>query len=157
VIRITIVAVGKRMPEWIQTGFNEYKKRLSHEVCLELVEITPARRSKSSTADRHRQEEAQAILSALPEHDRIIALDETGKNQTTMKLSARLQDWIEQGENISLIIGGADGLHESIIAASSERWSLSDYTLPHALVRVILAEQIYRAWSILKNHPYHRE
>lgn len=156
-IRITIVAVGKRMPEWIQTGFNEYKKRLSHEVCLELVEITPARRSKSSTVERHRQEEAQAILSALPEHDRIIALDETGKSQTTMKLSARLQDWIEQGENISLIIGGADGLHESIITTSSERWSLSDFTLPHALVRVILAEQLYRAWSILKNHPYHRE
>lgn len=156
-IRISIVAVGKRMPDWIQTGFAEYEKRLSHEVSLELIEISSARRTKSSATQKLRQEEAHAILEAVPEHSHIIALDENGKRQTTLQLSARLQDWIDQGINVSLIIGGADGLDESVLADAHERWSLSDYTLPHALVRVVLAEQIYRAWSVLKNHPYHRE
>ena len=155
--RISIVAVGKRMPDWIQTGFAEYKKRLSQDVTLELIEVAPAHRSRSTITQRLRQQEAQSILDALPAHTHVIALDETGKRQKTMQLAARMQDWIDQGINISLIIGGADGLDESVLAAAHERWSLSDYTLPHALVRVVLAEQIYRAWTILKNHPYHRE
>ena len=155
--RISIVAVGKRMPDWIQTGFAEYKKRLSQDVTLELIEVAPAHRSRSTITQRLRQQEAQSILDALPPHTHVIALDETGKRQKTMQLAARMQDWIDQGINISLIIGGADGLDESVLAAAHERWSLSDYTLPHALVRVVLAEQIYRAWTILKNHPYHRE
>ncbi len=155
--RISIVAVGKRMPDWIQTGFAEYKKRLSQDVTLELIEVAPAHRSRSTITQRLRQQEAQSILDALPAHTHVIALDETGKRQKTMQLAARMQDWIDQGINTSLIIGGADGLDESVLAAAHERWSLSDYTLPHALVRVVLAEQIYRAWTILKNHPYHRE
>jgi 23S rRNA (pseudouridine1915-N3)-methyltransferase len=155
--RITIIAVGSRMPEWIQTGFAEYKKRLSHELAVELVEVTPARRSRSTITQRLRQQEAGAILDALPQRNHVIALDETGKRQTTLQLSARLQDWIDQGINISLIIGGADGLDDTVLDAANERWSLSDFTFPHALVRVILIEQLYRAWSILKNHPYHRE
>jgi 23S rRNA (pseudouridine1915-N3)-methyltransferase len=155
--RITIVAVGKRMPEWIQTGFAEYKKRLSHEVNLELVEVTPARRAKSTITQRLREQEGLAILDAIPARNLVIALDETGKRQTTLQLSARMQDWIEQGIDVSLIIGGADGLDDTVLASAQERWSLSDYTLPHALVRVVLIEQLYRAWSILKNHPYHRE
>lgn len=145
------------MPDWIQTGFAEYKKRLSQDVTLELIEVAPAHRSRSTITQRLRQQEAQSILDALPAHTHVIALDETGKRQKTMQLAARMQDWIDQGVNISLIIGGADGLDESVLAAAHERWSLSDYTLPHALVRVVLAEQIYRAWTILKNHPYHRE
>ncbi len=156
-IRITIVAVGKRMPDWIQTGFAEYKKRLSHEISLELVEVTPARRGKNTITQRLRQQEAHAILDALPEGNHVIALDETGKRQTTLQLSNCMQNWIDQGVNSSLIIGGADGLDESVLATANQRWSLSDYTLPHALVRVVLAEQLYRAWSVLKNHPYHRE
>jgi 23S rRNA (pseudouridine1915-N3)-methyltransferase len=155
--RISIVAVGKRMPDWIQTGFAEYKKRLSQDVTLELIEVAPAHRSRSTITQRLRQQEAQAILDALPAHTHVIALDETGKRQTTMQLAARMQDWIDQGINTSLIIGGADGLDESVLTAAHERWSLSDYTLPHALVRVVLAEQLYRGWTILKNHPYHRE
>lgn len=155
--RISIVAVGKRMPDWIQTGFAEYKKRLSQDVTLELIEVTPAHRSRSTITQRLRQQEAQSILEALPAHTHVIALDETGKRQTTMQLAARMQDWIDQGINTSLIIGGADGLDESVLSTAHERWSLSDYTLPHALVRVVLAEQLYRAWTILKNHPYHRE
>ena len=155
--RLSIVAVGKRMPDWIQTGFAEYKKRLSQDVTLELIEVAPAHRSRSTITQRLRQQEAQSILDALPAHTHVIALDETGKRQKTMQLAARMQDWIDQGINTSLIIGGADGLDESVLAAAHERWSLSDYTLPHALVRVVLAEQIYRAWTILKNHPYHRE
>ena len=155
--RISIVAVGKRMPDWIQTGFAEYKKRLSQDVTLDLIEVTPAQRTRSTITARLRQQEAQSILDALPAHTHVIALDENGKRQTTMQLSARMQDWMDQGINISLIIGGADGLDKSVLAAAHERWSLSDYTLPHALVRVVLAEQIYRAWTILKNHPYHRE
>ena len=155
--RISIVAVGKRMPDWIQTGFAEYKKRLSQDVTLELIEVAPAHRSRSTITQRLRQQEAQSILDALPAHTHVIALDETGKRQKTMQLAARMQDWVDQGINTSLIIGGANGLDESVLAAAHERWSLSDYTLPHALVRVVLAEQIYRAWTILKNHPYHRE
>jgi 23S rRNA (pseudouridine1915-N3)-methyltransferase len=155
--RISIVAVGKRMPDWIQTGFAEYKKRLSQDVTLELIEVTPAHRTRSSVTHKLRQQEAQSILAALPAHSHVIALDETGKRQTTMQLSARMQDWIDQGMSVSLIIGGADGLDESVLSAAQERWSLSDMTLPHALVRVVLAEQLYRAWTILKNHPYHRE
>ena len=145
------------MPDWIQTGFAEYKKRLSQDVTLELIEVAPAHRSRSTITQRLRQQEAQSILDALPAHTHVIALDETGKRQKTMQLAARMQDWVDQGINTSLIIGGADGLDESVLAAAHERWSLSDYTLPHALVRVVLAEQIYRAWTILKNHPYHRE
>lgn len=156
-IRISIIAVGKRMPEWVETGVSEYKKRLSHEIPVNLIEVSPARRAKNSITQRLRQQEALAILDAVPAQSHIIALDETGKRQTTLQLSTRLQDWIDQGINISLIIGGADGLDESILVAAHERWSLSDYTLPHALVRVVVIEQLYRAWTILKNHPYHRE
>jgi len=156
-IQITIVTVGKRAPDWIQSGFNEYKKRLSHEIPLQLIEIAPARRSKNSVEERIQQEEAQAILKALPQHGYIIALDENGRTQNTLKLSTHLDKWINDGEHVCLIIGGADGLHQSVIQAANETWSLSAHTLPHALVRVILAEQMYRAWSILKGHPYHRE
>jgi 23S rRNA (pseudouridine1915-N3)-methyltransferase len=155
--RVTIIAVGKRMPDWIESGFAEYKKRLSHELVVDLTEITPARRSKSTNTRLLREEEAAAILKAIPERDHVIALDEHGKRQTTLQFSSRLQDWIDQRINVSVIIGGADGLDESVLNAARERWSMSDFTLPHALVRVVLIEQLYRAWTVLKNHPYHRE
>jgi 23S rRNA (pseudouridine1915-N3)-methyltransferase len=122
-----------------------------------LIRICPARRAKSTITQRLRQEEAQAILDALPARTHVIALDETGRRQTTLQLSARMREWIDQRINVSFIIGGADGLDETVLAAAHERWSLSDFTLPHALVRVILIEQLYRGWTILKNHPYHRE
>ncbi|MEX2353104.1 MAG: 23S rRNA (pseudouridine(1915)-N(3))-methyltransferase RlmH [Gammaproteobacteria bacterium] len=156
-MRISIVAVGRRMPDWVQAGFKEYKKRLSHELALELIEVLPARRSKNSLEDKLKQEEAEAILRAVPENTRIIALDETGRKQTTKKLAACLGNWARDGEHICFIIGGADGLAAAVLKKADETWSLSDYTLPHALVRVILAEQLYRAWSLLKGHPYHRE
>jgi len=156
-IRICIASVGKRTPDWVQSGFNEYKKRLSHEISLELIEIQPARRSKNSVEEKLQLEEARAILKTLPKPGYIIALDEHGRRQTTLKLSAQLDSWTGAGDDVCFIIGGADGLHPSVLEAANETWSLSDYTLPHALVRVILAEQLYRAWSILKGHPYHRE
>ena len=145
------------MPEWVQTGFAEYKKRLSHEVAVELVEVAPAKRAKSTITQRVRQQEAASLLDAVPARSHVIALDETGKRQTTLQLSERMQEWFDQRIDVSLIIGGADGLDESVLDTARERWSLSDYTFPHALVRVVLIEQLYRAWSILKNHPYHRE
>lgn len=145
------------MPSWVQTGFNEYKKRLSHELSLELLEIQPARRSKNSLEDKLKQAEAAAILRAVPENASVIALDEAGRQQTTKALASRVDDWIRDGNHICFIIGGADGLDPAALKAANEVWSLSDYTLPHGLVRVILAEQLYRTWSLLKGHPYHRE
>lgn len=155
-IRITIAAVGKRAPDWIQAGFAEYKKRLSHAVDFRLVEVRPAVRGKTATG-KVLQEEAKAILHAIPGGDFAIALDEKGVRQTTARLSEHLGLWLENKQNICFVIGGADGLHSSVKESADELWSLSDYTLPHLLVRVILAEQLYRAWSLLNNHPYHRE
>jgi len=157
VIRITIVAVGRRAPDWIQAGFSEYKKRLSHAIKLELTEVRPGLHRKSAVAEKAVRDEAKKILKVIPEDSFVIALDESGRKQTTQKLSARMGIWISEGRDVSFIIGGADGLHQSVIGVADELWSLSDYTLPHALVRVLLAEQLYRAWSILNNHPYHRE
>jgi 23S rRNA (pseudouridine1915-N3)-methyltransferase len=155
--RITIAAVGRRAPGWVQAGFAEYKKRLSSAIDLKLVEVRPGPRGKTGAVDKVRRDEAAGILKAVPTDNTVIALDEKGKRQTTAKFSACLNQWINDGRDVCFIIGGADGLDPSVLDAADEVWSLSDYTLPHALVRVILAEQIYRAWSIINKHPYHRE
>ena len=155
--RVTILAVARRAPAWVREGFGEYSKRLPRELKLELIEITPARRGGGRPLDQLLQAEAEAIRKSLPKEAFIIALDEGGETQSTLQLSARLGQWLKGGTHACFIIGGADGLHESIRGLAHEAWSLSSYTLPHALVRVFLAEQIYRAWCILRNHPYHRE
>lgn len=156
-MRITIVAIGKRMPDWINAGVQEYTKRLQHEIDTRLVEISAEKRHKSSTTDNIRNREAQRIKAAIPDRSLCIALDEKGKQLNTKQLADRLGNWIDDNQDVAFIIGGADGLDPSLLNQTGEVWSLSNFTLPHALVRVFLTEQLYRAWTLLKGHPYHRD
>jgi 23S rRNA (pseudouridine1915-N3)-methyltransferase len=156
-MRINLIAVGKRMPAWVEDSIKEYSKRLPKELTLNLIEIAPAQRTKTTPVDKTIKEEVERIQTAIPKNNLIIALDEKGKQFSSRTLSKKIDDWIQQAQDISLIIGGAEGLGETFKKSSNEVWSLSKMTLPHALVRVIVAEQIYRAWSIISNHPYHRE
>jgi 23S rRNA (pseudouridine1915-N3)-methyltransferase len=140
-LRVTILSVGHKMPAWIQEGFNEYAKRMPPEIRMALVELKPG-------AD---------ILDAVPKGGTIIALDERGKSVTSQGLSVMLSGWMQDGSHPVFVIGGADGLEPAVKEKAGKIISLSALTLPHAMVRVVLAEQLYRAWSILARHPYHRE
>lgn len=155
-MRIHLLAVGRRMPAWADAAYAEYAQRLQSECRLELKEIEPAQRSKTTTATRAMNEEAGRLTAALPKNVRLIALDERGRALTSAQLAEQLQLWMNDGRDIALVIGGADGLAPEIKVRAESSWSLSAMTLPHALARVLVAEQLYRAWSILKNHPYHR-
>ena len=156
-MRIHLVAVGKRMPAWVAAGFNEYNKRLPRELRLELIEITPVVRTKSTIIRKVLTEEARRIRDAIPNNALVIALDEHGIQIDSNILSRKIEAWSRQGQDLAFIIGGADGLDTDLKHKANMLWSLSSMTLPHALVRVIVAEQIYRAWTILQRHPYHRE
>jgi 23S rRNA (pseudouridine1915-N3)-methyltransferase len=155
-MKLTIIAVGTRMPDWVQAGYSEYAKRLPRECALELKEIPLATRSKNTDIARAIEKESESILASIPTQERVIALDVLGKPQTTQTLADALRDWQMQGGNTSLLIGGPDGLSANCLARANQRWSLSGLTLPHPLVRIVLAEQLYRAWSLLNHHPYHR-
>ena len=155
-MRLTILAVGTKMPNWVTEGVNEYGKRLPREWQLQWVEVPLAKRNKDSQAAQLRQLEGESILKLLPRGDRLVALAVDGKRQSTEQLAATLSDWQMSGDNYSLVIGGPDGLSPEVLARADRRWSLSDLTLPHPLVRILLAEQLYRAWTITVNHPYHR-
>ena len=156
-MQIDLIAVGKRMPTWIETAVKEYIKRLPKNIPFNLIEITPAIRSKNNNSENFKQQEQEKIETALSSNSIIIALDEKGKSISSQNLANQLQTWIDEQQHISLIIGGADGLSEPLKKKANQTWSLSTMTLPHGLVRVMLVEQIYRAWSITQNHPYHRE
>ena len=145
------------MPEWVNSGFTEFSKRMPPELQIILVEITPSVRNKATPIEKNIKEEGERIQSAIPSNSRLIVLDEQGKNFSSMDLSKKMESWLPMGQDISIIIGGADGIDDHIKQQSDEKWSLSSFTLPHTLVRVVVAEQLYRAWSILKGHPYHRE
>jgi 23S rRNA (pseudouridine1915-N3)-methyltransferase len=147
-VRITIVSVGHKMPGWIQDGFNEYTRRMPPEVRVELVELKPGK----SKAD-----DGTSILDAIPAGAALLALDEHGKAVTTQGLSVMLSGWMRDAIHPCFAIGGADGLPDDVKARAAKLVSLSALTLPHQLVRVVLAEQLYRAWTILARHPYHRE
>lgn len=155
-MKLTIIAVGTRMPDWVQTGYGEYAKRLPRECSLELREVPLATRGKNTDIARAIEKESEAMLASIPAQERVIALDVLGKPQTTELLAESLRNWQMQGGNTSLLIGGPDGLSADCLARANQRWSLSGLTLPHPLVRIVLAEQLYRAWSLLNNHPYHR-
>ena len=147
------------MPEWITAGFNEYAKRMPREMPLKLIELKPeARRDTPGTgaAVRVLEKEAQRIETAMPKDAVMVVLDESGKSVTTKQLAQRLIQWREGGRDVAFVIGGADGTAAHLKSSAHWLWSLSPLTLPHGLVRVILAEQLYRAVSILNNHPYHR-
>ena len=144
------------MPAWIEAGFQEYAKRMPPECRLVLKEIKPIERSSGKNAETVMAQERTRIEAALPKGGRVIALDEHGAHMTTLQLSQQLSIWQHQGGDVSFVIGGADGLDAEFKKNADMLLRLSNMTLPHGLVRVILAEQLYRAWSILRNHPYHR-
>lgn len=153
---INLIATGEKMPAWVQAGYQEYARRLPSECQLKLTEIAPGRRGKNADIPRAIQDEGQRMLQASKKGNHLVALDLRGQAWSTEKLSQNLSQWLQQGQNISLFIGGPDGLSSDCLQQASQSWSLGPLTLPHPLVRVLVAEQIYRAWSILKNHPYHR-
>ena len=156
-MRITILAVGHKAPGWVQEGFNEYARRMPPEARLELVELKPEERGAGRSADRAKALEGERILAAVPQGATLHALDERGRSVTTQGLSVMLSEWMRDGSHPCFAIGGADGLSGEVRDRASKLISLSALTLPHALVRVVLAEQLYRAWTILARHPYHRE
>lgn len=156
-MKLIILSVGHKMPDWITAGFNEYARRMPREATISLLEIKPEPRTTGKTTTQIMEAEARRILAALPQNCRRIALDEHGTQPTTRQLAAQMQEWMRESGDVAFIIGGADGLHESVKQAAQQLLALSALTLPHAFVRVLLAEQLYRAHSLLHNHPYHRE
>lgn len=155
-MKIELIAIGTKMPHWVQTGFEEYQHRLPKECELILTELPMTQRAKTGNPDLWKQKDSEALLKAIPAQSLVIALDEHGKNYTSSQLADKLQNWRESTQHLSLLIGGPDGLSEPCKARAQELWSLSALTLPHPLVRIIVAEQLYRAWTLLHDHPYHR-
>ena len=144
------------MPAWVEDGVAEYRKRLPTEIQLDIRELPMAKRGKTTDIRRAIAQEGEALLAAVPKGDVVIALDVLGKSVSTESLAASLRQWQMEGDNISILVGGPDGLAAECLSAARQKWSLSAMTLPHPLVRVVFAEQLYRAWTILANHPYHR-
>jgi len=155
-VRIRLRAVGTRLPAWVQSGFAEYAKRLPHQCALQLEEIALAPRGKGAEPHKAKASECQRLLAGTTEQHLLIAVDERGQLWSTQKLAEHLQAWLQDGCEPILLVGGPDGLTDVCRARATHIWSLSALTLPHGLVRIILAEQVYRAWSILQHHPYHR-
>ena len=155
-MRLIIVAVGQRVPDWAQTAWDDYAKRFPHELKVELKAVKTEPRGSKTLETLYAAERAR-IEAAIPKGARIVALDERGSTITTMALASKLKDWQMGGDDVALIIGGPDGLDPAFRQAAHERIRLSDLTLPHAFARVLLIEQLYRAWSVNANHPYHRE
>jgi len=155
-MRIHLIAVGTRMPSWVVEGYQEYAKRLPRECHLQLVEVPLSKRHKSLTAAQAKQREGEAMLAALPKDCSVIALDVGGKSWRTEDLARHLGDWLGSGRDVALLVGGPDGLSRSCLDRADQHWSLSALTYPHALVRIVLAEQLYRAWTLNTGHPYHR-
>jgi 23S rRNA (pseudouridine1915-N3)-methyltransferase len=155
-MKIRLIAVGTKMPAWVEDGYGDYAKRLSGEITLELIEIPAGKRGKNADITRITDKEGEAMLAAIPPGDHVVALDVLGRSFGTEDLAGTLESWLPQGRHISLLVGGPEGLAPAALARAAEKWSLSKLTLPHPLVRVLVAEQIYRAWTLLKGHPYHR-
>jgi len=151
-----LIAAGTRLPQWVNDGFREYQKRLRSPLLLELTEIAVATRRAGENPQRAIQREGEDMLTAIERHDYVVALEVTGKAMTTVELSEWMKLRLRESQPLALLVGGPDGLSESCRARADYRWSLSPLTLPHALVRVVLAEQIYRVMSMLAGHPYHR-
>jgi 23S rRNA (pseudouridine1915-N3)-methyltransferase len=155
-MQINLISVGNRMPSWVQQGYDEYAKRLPRECGLTLKEIAPGKRSKNSDITRIVKDEGERMIAAIPQSAHIVTLDIPGNPWTTRELAEAMQRWLEGGQHIALLAGGPEGLADSAKQLARESWSLSKLTFPHPLVRIIVAEQLYRAWSIIHNHPYHR-
>lgn len=155
-MKIHLIAVGTRMPAWVATAYSDYAARLPRECALLLKEIPAAERGKNADVERFKRDEGKKILKAIPQYAQVIALDERGETLGSIEWSQALAQGLQSGHDLCLLIGGPDGHSTEVLKAAQRTWSLSKLTLPHALVRVLVAEQLYRAWSILSNHPYHR-
>jgi 23S rRNA (pseudouridine1915-N3)-methyltransferase len=155
-MQIHIIAIGERMPAWVAEAYTEYARRLPHECRLGLREIAAGKRGKGADLARLAREEGERQLAAIPSGCRIIALDRTGRELDTVELASRIEQQMQDGRDLALLIGGPEGLAPGCLAAAHERWSLSRLTFAHPVVRVVVAEQLYRAWSIIRNLPYHR-
>lgn len=156
-MKLQLIAVGTKMPDWVQTGFNEYMRRFPSDLPFELTEIPAGKRGKNADIRRILEKEGELMLAAIHKGNRIVTLDIPGKPWDTPELAQQLEHWKQEGRGVSLLVGGPEGLAPSCKAAAEQSWSLSNLTLPHPLVRVLIAESLYRAWSITANHPYHRE
>ena len=155
-MRITLISVSSKQPDWVRDGFEEYAKRLRGSISLALTEIPLPKRTRSSAIERLVAAEGERMLAAVPAGAHVVALDESGRSWRTAELAAKLQAWLARGQPVALLVGGPDGLAPACRERAAERWSLSPLTLPHGLVRVVVAEALYRAHSLLQGHPYHR-
>lgn len=155
-MKLIVIAVGTRMPDWVQTAWDDYAKRLPADCALELREIKPEPRTSGKTPAQMMAAEAKRIEAALPAGALRLALDERGRDLTTMALSKQLEQWRADGRDVAFLVGGPDGLDATLKASCDGMLRLSSLTLPHPMVRVLLSEQLYRAWAIMTNHPYHR-
>ncbi|WP_066097251.1 23S rRNA (pseudouridine(1915)-N(3))-methyltransferase RlmH [Xanthomonas massiliensis] len=155
-MKARLIATGERAPGWVAEGFAEYQKRLSHWLPLELVEVEPGLRGKGRDPRRAMEDEGRRVLAALPRNALVVALDVPGRPLSSEQLARRLEFWRGQGRDLAFLIGGPEGHAPEVKAAADEAWSLGSLTLPHMLVRLVVAEQLYRASAMLANHPYHR-
>jgi len=154
---VHLIAIGNNMPNWVKDGFDEYQSRLRNEVQLKMVEIPAQARKKNADISKILKEEGQKMLAAVPKGARIVGLDVIGKAVTTPELSQMMACWLQGGTDIALLIGGPEGFSDEVKQSFQQSISLSKLTLPHPMVRILVAEQLFRGWSILHNHPYHRE
>jgi 23S rRNA (pseudouridine1915-N3)-methyltransferase len=153
---LTVAAVGTRMPAWVQEAWKEYARRFPRGLSLHIREIALARRGNNADVAALQKAEAESLLAAVPKGHLVVALDERGKQWSTEELAAQLENWMRDEHGVCFLVGGPDGLHAAVRHRARSVWSLGRLTLPHPLVRVLLAEQLYRAWTITQNHPYHR-
>jgi len=155
-VKINIIAIGNKMPGWVEDASQDFVKRMPSEIKINSILLPLIKRGKNPDIPRIVRDESRKLLAAVPKDSVLVVLDVLGKSVTTMKLSSLLETWLQQGQDVSIVIGGPDGVSDELLSKASLKISLSELTFPHTLVRVILLEQIYRAWSILNNHPYHR-
>jgi len=156
-VRVRLIAVGSRMPKWVREAYEDYITRLGSRLKVTLVEIEPGPRSAGRTPQKAMEAEGQKLLAALRKDDYVIALDEHGSQMSTRELATWLGNRMQEGRDLAFLVGGPDGFVPEVLGRSDLKWSLSRLTFPHALVRVVLAEQLYRAHGVLANHPYHRD
>lgn len=156
-MKLQLVAVGTKMPEWVEAGLSEYIRRFPKDMPFEVIEIPAGKRGKNADISRILEKEGEQMLAAVGKGNRIVTLDIPGKPWDTPQLAQQIERWKQDGRDISLLIGGPEGLAPACKAHAEQSWSLSPLTLPHPLVRILVAESLYRAWSITVNHPYHRE